>query len=124
MLVDTARRTGVAGYVGAGETRWAAVARSDVGALIGLALAKAPGGQPVHGVAEDGIPARAIAEEIGRLLGVPAASIAPESAAEHFGWIGMFFGLDAAASSGRTRRLLGWEPTGPTLFEDLPSYLA
>ncbi|WP_054147555.1 hypothetical protein [Frigoribacterium sp. RIT-PI-h] len=28
-------------------------------------------------------------------------------------------GLDLAASSEATRRLLGWAPTGPTLLEDL-----
>ncbi len=37
----------------------------------------------------------------------------------HFGWIGRFFGMDVTASSARTRELLGWTPTGPTLFEDI-----
>ena len=31
----------------------------------------------------------------------------------------MFFGMDAAASNDLTRELLDWEPTGPTLLEDL-----
>ena len=30
-----------------------------------------------------------------------------------------FFGLDMAASSEATRRLLDWTPTGPTLIEDI-----
>jgi hypothetical protein len=42
-----------------------------------------------------------------------------ERAAEHFGWIGMFFSGDFPVTSARTRELLGWEPTGPTLLEDL-----
>lgn len=30
-----------------------------------------------------------------------------------------FFGTDVAASSASTRQVLGWEPTGPTLLEDI-----
>jgi hypothetical protein len=33
--------------------------------------------------------------------------------------VGAFFGLDMAASGARTRELLGWTPTGPTLVEDI-----
>jgi hypothetical protein len=42
-----------------------------------------------------------------------------DRAAPHFGWIGMFFGADAPASSWRTRELLGWEPSHATLLEDI-----
>jgi hypothetical protein len=33
--------------------------------------------------------------------------------------MGRFFGLDAPASSTLTRERYGWEPTGPTLLEDI-----
>jgi hypothetical protein len=46
-------------------------------------------------------------------------SVAPDDAEAHFGWIAGFFGMDVTASSARTRQLLGWTPTGPTLFEDI-----
>ena len=73
----------------------------------------------LHAVAEEGVSTREIAEAIGRGLGVPPVSVAPEQAADHFGWIGAFFGMDFSAASATTRRLAGWEPTGPTLAEDL-----
>ena len=73
----------------------------------------------MHAVAEEGVPTRAIAEAIGRAHDLPVRSIAPEDVAEHFGWIGGFFGMDLSATSAATRELLGWEPTGPTLVEDL-----
>ena len=38
---------------------------------------------------------------------------------EHFGFIGRFFALDMSASSTRTREFLDWNPTGPTLIEDI-----
>ena len=38
---------------------------------------------------------------------------------EHFAPLGHFVGLDSPASAAITRELLGWEPTGPSLIEDL-----
>jgi nucleoside-diphosphate-sugar epimerase len=119
ILAANAREKGVAGYPGDGSNRWAAVHRSDAARLVALGLEKAPAGTRLHAVAEDGIPTRAIAEAIGRSLGLPVASIAPEDVQGHFGWIGTFFGMDLAATSTATRELLGWVPAGPTLIEDL-----
>jgi nucleoside-diphosphate-sugar epimerase len=118
-LTRVARERGVSGYVGDGANRWPAVHRLDAGKLVALAVDDAPAGTILHVTAEDGVPARAIAEAIGRSLDVPTRSIAPDDAAEHFGWIGMFFAADAPVTSAKTRALLGWEPTHPTLIEDL-----
>jgi nucleoside-diphosphate-sugar epimerase len=118
-LVGIAREKGVACYVGDGANRWPAVHRSDAARLVHLGLEKAPAGSLLHAVAEQGVPTRRIAEAIGRLLDVPVTSIAAANAPAHFGWIGGFFGLDIPASSTRTRELLGWTPTGPTLLDDL-----
>lgn len=118
-LAGIARAKGVAGYPGDGTNRWAAVHRTDAARVVTLALAKAPAGTRVHAVAEEGVPTRLIAEAIGRAAGLPVSSIDPADVADHFGWIGMFFGRDMAGSGDTTRELLGWTPTGPTLIEDL-----
>lgn len=65
------------------------------------------------------MPLRAIAEVIGRRLGVPVHSIPSEQAGEHFGWMAGFIGMDSPASSALTQELLGWQPTHPGLLEDL-----
>ncbi|TIP39806.1 MAG: NAD-dependent dehydratase, partial [Mesorhizobium sp.] len=70
-------------------------------------------------VAEEGIPVREIAEVIGAGLDVPVASLSQDEAADHFGWLAMFAGLDMPASSEWTRAHLGWQPTGPGLIADL-----
>ncbi len=62
---------------------------------------------------------RDIAEAIGRRFELPATAISPDDADERFGFLGQFVGLDMAASSAVTRELLGWEPTGPTLVQDI-----
>jgi len=118
-LFRIARERGSAGYVGDGSTRWAAVHRADAARLVRLALEGAPGGTRVHAVAEEGLPSRDIATAIGEQLGVPPVSVATEEVAAHFGWIGRFFGMDIAASSDLTRKLLDWHPQGPTLLEDI-----
>jgi nucleoside-diphosphate-sugar epimerase len=118
-LASVAREKGVSGYPGDGTNRWAAVHISDAARLVVLGLAKAPARTRLHAVAEEGIPSRVIAEAIGRSLGLPVDSIAPDDVQGHFGWIGTFFGFDLAATSTITRELLGWTPSGPTLIEDL-----
>ena len=118
-LVAIARDKGVAGYLGDGANRWPAVHRLDSAHLFRLALENAPAGSTLHAVADEGVPIRAIAEVIGRHLGVPAASIAPEDAAAHFTWLAGFIGADSPASSALTRELLDWHPTQPGLLADL-----
>jgi nucleoside-diphosphate-sugar epimerase len=118
-LVDIARRRGVAGYVGDGTNRWPAVHRSDAARLARLAVEAAPAGSVLHAVADEGVPFRAIAQAMGRRLGIPTASVAPADAVEHFAHLGHFVALDSPATAAATRELLGWEPTGPSLLEDL-----
>ncbi|CAL9356147.1 SDR family oxidoreductase [Streptomyces sp. enrichment culture] len=119
MLVATARAKGVSGYIGDGANRWPAVHRLDAARLFRLAAEKAPAGSVLHGAAEEGIALRDIAEVIGRRLGVPTVSVAPEDAVGHFTWMSHFLGVDAAASSTLTRELVGWEPVHPGLLADL-----
>ena len=118
-LARAARERGASAYVGDGTNRWTAVNRLDAGRLVALALDKAPGGSVVHGVAEEAVTSRTIAEAIGAALDLPVVPIPAEQAVEHFGWIGAFFALDIPASSAITRELLGWVPTHPTLAEDI-----
>ncbi|BBZ26328.1 oxidoreductase [Mycolicibacterium madagascariense] len=117
--IAIARDRGASGYVGDGANRWPAVHRSDAARLFRLALESAPPGTALHAVADEGVPVREVAEVIGRHLDVPTISIAPDDAGAHFGWLGAFLALDGPASSTSTRSLLGWQPTGPGLLEDL-----
>jgi nucleoside-diphosphate-sugar epimerase len=118
-LIEIAREQGVSGYIDDGSNRWPAVHRFDAARLFGLAVESAPAGSVLHGVAEEGMAIRAIAEVIGRHLGVPVASVPREQAAEHFGWIAGFLAADLPASSGLTRERTGWQPTHPGLLDDL-----
>ena len=118
-LIAIAREKGVSAYVGDGLNRWPGVHRLDAARLYRLALEKGSAGARYHGVADEGVPAREIAEVIGRRLNVPVVSKSRGQAADHFGWIGQFFAMDGPASSAQTRTRLGWWPTQPGILADL-----
>ena len=118
-LVAIARGKGVSGYVGDGAQRWPAVHRLDAARLFRLALEQAPAGSVLHATADEGVAIRTIAEIIGRHLGVPVASVAPEDAMAHFGWLANALAIDSPASSALTQERFEWTPTHPGLLEDL-----
>jgi nucleoside-diphosphate-sugar epimerase len=119
IFIGVARRTGVSAYIGDGANVWPAVHRVDAARLFRLALEQAPAGTLLNAVADEGVPFREIAEVIGRHLQVPAKSIAPEDAPDHFGALAGFAALDVPASSALTRQRFGWQPTQPGLIADL-----
>jgi nucleoside-diphosphate-sugar epimerase len=119
VLIDVARNKGVSAHIGDGANRWPAVHRLDAAPIYRLALEGAPAASVFHAVADQGVRTREIAEVIGRHLDVPVVSLSGEEAAEHFGWMATFFGLDAPASSALTQQRLGWTPVHPGLIADL-----
>lgn len=118
-LIGTARDKGVSAYVEDGATRWPAVHTLDAARLFRLALEAAPAGSRLHGVGDEGVPFREIAEAIGRGLDVPVKSVPREAAREHLGLLSGFVTLDNPTSNARTRELLGWHPEHPALLQDL-----
>jgi len=118
-LISIAREKGVSAFIGDGLNRWPAVHRFDAAHLYRLVLEKGSAGATYHGVADEGVPTREIAEAIARGLNVPVVGKSSEEAADHFGWIARFFGIDAPASSALTQERLGWRPTQVGLIADL-----
>ena len=119
IIINIAREKGVSAYIGEGANRWPGVHRLDAARLYRLALEKGTAGTRYHGVADEGVPTRDIAEVIGRRLNLPVKSVSAEEAKTHFGWMAFFFAMNLAASSALTRERLGWQPTGPGLLADL-----
>jgi nucleoside-diphosphate-sugar epimerase len=117
--IAIAREKGVFAYIGEGRNRWPAAHISDVARLYRLAIEKSEPGAIYNAVGEEGVPARDIAETIGRRLKVPVKSITPEEAGGYFGWLAHLAARDMPASSALTQKKLGWRPTGPGLLADL-----
>ncbi len=123
-LLEGARQKGAAAYVGEGSERWAAAHRLDVARLYRLALEKGTADGIYHAVGEEGVPMKQVIDVIGRALNVPTVSIRKEQAADYYGPLAMFAGLDMPASSALTQQRLGWTPTEIGLIADIgqPGY--
>jgi nucleoside-diphosphate-sugar epimerase len=115
MLTEIARQNRVSGYPGDGTQRWPAVHALDAAVLFRLALEKAQAGTSWHAVADEGDAVHDIAAVIGRRLGLPVETVPQET----YGPLGPIFATDQPSSSAHTREELGWEPTHPSLLEDL-----
>lgn len=119
ILVNLAREKGVSAYIGEGQNRWNAVHRLDAAHLFRLALENATPGARFHAAAEEAITVKIIAGAIGKQLNLPVVSVAPEAAAEHFGWFAHMAAIDCPASSKWTQEQLNWHPTHSTLLADI-----
>jgi nucleoside-diphosphate-sugar epimerase len=119
LLIGIARKSGLSAFVSEGRNLWPAVNRLDAAELFRLVLEKGAAGARYHGVAEEGVEFRHIAEVIGRRLGVPVVSQSPEEATAHFGWFAHFAALNNPTSSRHTREVLGWQPRERGLIRDL-----
>ena len=121
IFIEVSKAKQVAAYVGDGDNRWPAVHVDDAARLYRLALERNEAGARYHGVAEQGVSLRQIAETVGMGLGVPVRSVTSEEAPQQFGWFAPFMKMDMIASSDWTRANLNWTPTGPDLITDLKS---
>jgi len=119
ILVNIAKEKGFSAYIGEGQNRWNAVHRLDAARLFRLALENATPGARYHAASEEAITVKSIAEAIGKQLNLPIKSIAPEAAAEHFGWFAQMASIDCPASSIWTQEKLNWQPTHSTLLNDI-----
>jgi len=119
IMIKTAREMGFSAYISDGLNRWPTVHRLDAVRLFRLALEKGETGSRFHGVAEEGLPLRDIAEAIGRHLNIPAVSKSTEEVSKLLGFTGFAMSMDNPTSSTKTQAQLSWRPEQPTLFLDL-----
>ena len=118
-LIAMARKNGASVCIGDGANRWPAVHTLDAARLYRLAAEAAPAGTRLHGVAEEGVSFRQIADAIGRGLDLPVLSVSPEDAGKYLGVLATFAQIDNPSSSAATRALLKWEPAHAGLLADL-----
>jgi nucleoside-diphosphate-sugar epimerase len=118
ILIGIARQKGFAGYPGEGTNRLPGVHTLDAARLYRLAVESAPAGSVLHGVGDEGVPTKEIAEAIGRGTGLPVRSVPQDETEDYFGFLNFALVADNPTSNAKTRELLGWEPTHPGLIAD------
>ncbi|KAF4343786.1 alcohol dehydrogenase [Fusarium beomiforme] len=119
-FVSVALEKGVSAYVGDGQSHWCAGHRDDAAKLYRLAIEKAEPGSIFHAVGEESVTIKDIATEVGKHMDIPVVRISTEEVPEHFGWFQFGVMADNTASSAKTKEVLGWNPTGPTVLKDVP----
>jgi nucleoside-diphosphate-sugar epimerase len=122
-FVQTARETGAARYVGAGENHWPMVHLDDLADLYVLAIEKAPAGALLH--ASDGtafqVKQIAAAARLGAGAGGRTESWPLDEARKTLGAYADALVLDQQVSSEKARAMLGWKPCAPSVLDDLRS---
>jgi hypothetical protein len=103
--------------MGGGLNRWPAVHRLCCPSFSACTREDCCGGK-FHGVADEGVPFRHIAEVIGRRLNMPGVTRSPEEAAIILRFA-HFAAIDNPALIKLTQGRLGWRPVHPALIPDL-----
>lgn len=118
-FAQVARQTGFVGYAGDGSNLWPATHVSDAARVYRLALERAAPGAVYHAAAEAGVPAIEVSEALAKGMGLPVRALDDAEVEGYFGPLTHFSRFNILASSDWTREVLGWQPTGPGLLEDL-----
>jgi len=122
LLVSWAKALGHGRWVGEAQSpRWPMVHVDDLADLYVLALADARPGTLLHGIAEPGVRAEALARAAATGAGVEPTAVAwpeAEAAAELGAPFAEALGLDQVITAERARAL-GWAPSRPGAADDL-----
>jgi nucleoside-diphosphate-sugar epimerase len=108
---------------GTGDQHWTTVHADDLARLYSRALTQAAAGAYYLGVSGENPTVREIGEAASRGAGRNGA-VVPSTDEETEARLGPLAGalyLDQQATGAKARSELGWEPTGPSLLEDLES---
>ncbi|MEJ7635870.1 NAD-dependent epimerase/dehydratase family protein [Aeromicrobium sp.] len=100
---------------GGGHQHWTSVHVEDLADLYVRALDRAPGGRTYIGASGQNPTVR----ELGEALAVEVVPESPESTIDRLGGFGEALLLDQQASGDRARSELGWQPTRPSLIDQL-----
>ncbi len=120
-LLKSAREEGAARYIESGENRKSPVYVDDLAALYVLVLERAEAGQVFIGAADEIVTQKAVAEAASRAAGAGGKTVLwpLEEARKAIGFLADIQAMNSVVSNAKARRVLGWNPQGPTLLSEL-----
>ncbi len=118
--LGVSREIGGGVYIGEGDALISSVYIDDMVDLYRLALEKAKPGEAYNAASGSATATKDIAEAISKAagLGGKTVSIPPEEI-EEAGFIGRLIATNMVVSAEKAKRELGWQPSGPSLVEEL-----
>jgi nucleoside-diphosphate-sugar epimerase len=108
-IIERAKQTGAANYIGSGDKTVSAVHVEDAADLYVAALERSTA-KGLYNVSGETVSLREISEAVARLLDVKAKSISAEEAQKQFGALYGFFSINNRLSAGKARGETGWTP--------------
>lgn len=119
--VKSAREQGVVRYIGNGDNRKTPVHVGDLASLYVLALEKANPGEVFIGAEEEIVTQKQVAEAASRAGGAGGKVVSwpYDDAMKAMGFFAYILALSSVVSGAKARRVLGWQPSGPTLMDEL-----
>ena len=118
--IGVSREMGGGVYIGEGDALISSVHVDDLAQLYLLALEKAEPGEAYNAAFGPPVATKELAQAISEAagLGGKTVSILPEEV-EKAGFIGRLISHNMVISSEKAHRELGWQPTGPSLMDEL-----
>jgi len=114
------REMGGGVYIGSGDALISTVYIDDLADLYRLALEKAEPGEAYNAAHGSAITTKEVAEAISKAAGLGGKTVSvPPEEVEKLGFIGRIIGSSMIISSEKAQRELGWQPSGPSLLEEL-----
>jgi len=121
---DHAREKGVAGYVLPGDNQWNFVHVDDLAMLYCLALENSPSHTIFNAAAGESLPMVSLSEEIALRVGAKLTAWTPSEAAPIIGRIAFLLATTLRVSSKQAQNELAWQPSAPTVIDEIHTLLA
>lgn len=120
MLIQMAVKAGESLYIDMGANRTSCTYVDDAAKLYLLVAEKAGAGEIFNAVGSTAVSSKDMASAIGDVLEVPVRSLPREEVVKKWGpFLPLVVGNETRASSRKAKEMLGWEPTGPGILEEV-----
>ena len=114
------REMGGGVFIGEGDALVSSVYIDDLADLYRLALEKADPGEAYNAASGSATATKDIAEAISEAAGLGGKTISiPSEEIEKAGFVGRLIGTNMVVSTEKAQRELGWQPSGPSILEEL-----
>ncbi|KZF19552.1 putative NAD dependent epimerase/dehydratase [Xylona heveae TC161] len=126
-LMAMSAKSGEVFYVDDGSLKTSSVHVDDAAALFLLAAEKAKAGEVFNGTSAHNTTFRELSEAVGSVLQLPVKPLSFEETLTTKGeFLARFLTAENQASGAKAKRVLGWNPEGPSILDDIKtgSYVA
>ncbi len=117
---NLSRQMGGGVFIGEGDAVMSSVYIDDLAELYRLALEKAEPGEAFNAADGSIVETKVVAEAISHAAGLGGKTVSiPHDEVEKAGFIGRLIGHSMAISAEKAKRILSWDPSGPSLLDEL-----